>query len=283
MSPLSPPDLAYVALGTCPAIGAKTFARLLEAFAHAPQAILQADSARLKQVKGIGDKIAHAIRQINLEQFQPRYETWLENGVQVLTPSHPDYPERLRPLPDAPPLLFVLGTLPRYQHGVAIVGTRTPDAISRFRAHAVGASIATQGDIVISGLALGIDHAAHAGALSVATGGTLAILGNGILNPYPPANRPLARAIIEQGGALICECPPDAEPNRNALIARNRLISGMSDRVVIVQSSLQSGTMHTIRFAEAQQRRIFTFDHPATGNRALIEKGVPTLPDDYGR
>jgi DNA processing protein len=280
---MPPPDLAYIALGICPALGAKTLSLLLETFGKSPQAILQADIPTLKQVKGIGDKIAHAIQQIDLEQLKPRYEQWLASGVQVLTMDDSRYPDRLRTFDNAPHLLFVLGNLSTYAHGVAIVGTRTPDAISLSRAHYLGAMIASQGDVVISGLALGIDQSAHHGALSVKSGGTIAILGNGILNPYPPNHQALAHAIIERGGALICECPPDAEPNRIALITRNRLISGMSDRVVVVQSSLQSGTMHTIRFAEEQHRRIYTFNHPATGNRALIEKGVPILPDEYGR
>jgi DNA processing protein len=283
VSSFQPPDLAYMALSTCPLIGVKTFALLLEAFNHSPQAILQADIETLQHIKGIGFKTAQAIQMIDLEQFNRRFEGWLAGGIQIITPDDRRYPDRLRSLTDAPHILFLLGEMPVYQHGVAIVGTRSPDPISRSRAHVLGAMIASQGDQVISGLALGIDQSAHQGALSQTTGGTVAVLGNGILNPYPPPNRNLANAIIKQGGALICECPPDAEPSRSALITRNRLISGLSDRVVMVQSSLQSGTMHTIRFAEEQNRPLYTFNHPASGNCALIERGCPTLPDDLGK
>lgn len=282
MSSIPPANMAYVALATCPAVGAKTFALLLEAFQHSAPDILQADSKTLQQIKGIGAKTAEAIQQIDIEQFKPRFDDWLERGIQVITPSDPRYPERLRTLSDAPVVLFMLGKIPTYQHGVAIVGTRSPDQTSLARANYLGAMIASQGDIVISGLAVGVDQSAHHGALSVEAGKTIAILGNGILSPYPPSNRQLAQVIIEREGALLCECAPDAEPHRVALITRNRIISGMSDRVVVVQSSLQSGTMHTIRFAEEQNRRLFTFNHPATGNQSLIEKGVPTLPDNYG-
>lgn len=282
MSSFPIPDIAYIALGICPALGAKTFNLLLDAFAHSPQAILQADIHTLQQIKGIGMKTAQAIQQIDAEPIKRRLDHWLERGVQIITPADVRYPERLRTLTDAPHLLFALGAVPVYQHGVAIVGTRSPDPISLSRATRLGGMIASQGDVVISGLALGIDQAAHQGALSAGTGQTIAILGNGILNPYPTANQSLAQAIIEHNGMLLCECPPDAEPNRIALITRNRLISGMSDRVVMVQSSLQSGTMHTIRFAEEQNRRLFTFNHPASGNRALIQKGIPVLPDQFG-
>ena len=133
--------------------------------------------------------------------------------------------------------------------------------------------------VVVSGLALGVDRSAHVGALAYPEGTTLAVLGSGVLQVYPYANIPLAKAIAARG-ALVSEVAPDARPNPASLVARNRLISGLSEGLIVVESSIDGGAMHAARRALEQGRTVYAVDNAASGNRALLDAGAtPITPD----
>ena len=277
-------DVAWVGLSLCKHLGGKTFKALLEQFDDDLNAILKADVKTLRQVPGIGPKIAAAIQAVDLGAVEKRLIHWQRAGVKVYTWDDTDYPRLLRALPDAPPTLFVRGHLPdlRTLPGgmFAVIGTRSPQAESVVLAKHIGITVATASGAVISGLARGIDSAAHMGALAVRDGVTIAVLGNGILNPYPPENRRKADAILARNGALVCEVAPDAAPGAPGLVARNRLITGLSDTVIVVESAADGGAMHAARFASAQGKRILTTDIDASGNQALIAAGAQVLNAD---
>jgi DNA processing protein len=128
-------------------------------------------------------------------------------------------------------------------------------------------------------MALGIDSAAHIGALACLGGVTTAVLGSGVLNVYPPGNRALAEA-IRQRGALLSEVHPDAQPKPSTLVARNRIISGLCEAVIVVETESDGGAMHAARRAIDQGRRVYTLESDASGNRALIEAGASVIKPD---
>ena len=142
----------------------------------------------------------------------------------------------------------------------------------------LASKLARHGYTVVSGLALGVDTAAHTGALA-GPGRTIAALGSGILNVYPEANQTLAARILDCG-ALIGELHPLWSANAQRLVARNRIISGLSQAVILVESHVDGGAMHTARFAAEQSRPVYTFDLPASGNQALIRRGAISLKHD---
>lgn len=178
-------------------------------------------------------------------------------GAHVLTDTMPEFPKRLRQIPDAPDILFVRGKLPPEDApAVAIVGSRHDTRYGREQTLKIAKALAENGVTIISGLARGIDTAAHEGALQ-GGGRTLAVLGNGIERIYPPENQDLAQRILNQGGAIISEFAPAAEPLPFHFPIRNRIISGLSDAVLLIEARLKSGTASTVSHALAQGREVF--------------------------
>lgn len=271
-------DPAWVALSLTKHLGGKTLRALLQHFDHNLPAILAADVAALRQVPGVGPKIAQAIREIDVDTTARAIERWQEEGVRILTWDDAAYPRSLRGLEDAPPTLFVVGRLPDFRRRMAyaVVGTRQPTPQSCQITERISAELADRGHIVVSGLAAGIDTIAHMGALAVPTGSTVAVLGGGILNVYPPSNRELAQAINGRG-ALICEVSPDAEVGAPGLVARNRLITGLCEGLIVVETGVGGGAMHAARFAKIQNKRIYAVDNAASGNRQLIADGAAII------
>lgn len=253
-------------------LGGKTFRALLAHFQDDLDAIFAADEVELRQVRGIGQKISQAILALDLTQIVRRMEQWLSCGVNIISWDEAVYPANLKKLEDAPPTLFYRGVLSDAYTGYAIVGTRNPTQASMREANQLGSSLTQQGNIVVSGLAHGIDKSAHIGALAV-EGVTYAILGSGILNIYPQQNEPLAEAILGYKGALICEVAPDASVSTAGLVARNRLIIGMCEALIVVESGIDGGAMHAVRFARHQNKPVYTFPISATGNQAILKDG----------
>jgi DNA processing protein len=273
-------DLAWIALSLTGRIGGKTLRALLQHFDGDVQAVLRAETAELRAVHGIGPKIAQSIRQLDLAQVEQALRRWQQQDVRVLTLDEPAYPGRLRALPDAPPTLFVRGDWrPEQAHMVALVGTRNPTAESRKIAQNLSSLLVERGYTIISGLALGIDAAAHMGALALPQGYTFGVLGCGVLNIYPPAHQQLAEAVMRRG-ALLAEVNPDAPPSSSALVARNRIISGFSDTVIVVETTAEGGAMHAARFAQAQGRAVYALDIPASGNQAILAQGGCAIAPD---
>jgi DNA processing protein len=178
------------------------------------------------------------------------------HGVTILADSDPTYPRLLRDIPDPPAVLFVLGRMIDEDGlAIAIVGTRHATHYGLRQAERLGAELARAGFAVVSGLARGIDAAAHRGALG-AGGRTLAVLGSGVLNLYPPEHEKLGGEVAERG-ALLSEAPPLAAPHSGAFPQRNRIISGLSLGTIIVEAGEHSGALITARHALEQNRDVF--------------------------
>ena len=283
MTPGNPTARAQiVALSLIPGLGGKTLDRLVAHFG-AVDAVLQASERDLIAVPRIGPRLAAAIRAVDLARTCAEIDRWQAAGIVLLLREDAAYPAALKLLADAPPVLFWRGNPPPLPDApaVAVVGTRQPGPQARDLAQTLAAEIAAQGGIVVSGLAAGIDTAAHQVALR-AGGITLAVLGCGVRVPYPPDNRPLAHQIAAHGG-LLAEVHPDAGPNSAALVARNRLISGLSRAVIVVEAGATSGSLHASRFALSQGRSVYALDSDSAGNRLLLNAGAQPLPLEPSR
>jgi DNA processing protein len=202
-------------------------------------------------------------------------------GAEMLTQADPRFPAQLRQIPYPPSYLFIKGTLePEDALALALVGTRGPSYYGLKTCRALARALVGRGVTVVSGLARGIDTAAHQGALE-AGGRTLAVLGCGLDVVYPPENRQLYRKIPEHG-ALISEFFPGTPPEAKNFPLRNRLISGLSLGVVVVEAGLQSGTQITVRHALDQGREVFAVPGPidsptSAGPHHLIQAGAKLI------
>jgi DNA processing protein len=202
--------------------------------------------------------------------------------VQVLTLFDDGYPENLRQIEAPPPVLYVRGALqPNDTWAVAIVGTRRASVYGREVAHTLSRDLAANGITVVSGLALGVDTVAHKTTVEH-QGRTIAVLGSSVDQIYPPENRGLAQSIVENG-ALVSEYPLGTRPDANNFPPRNRIISGLSRGVVIVEAGERSGALITAKFAAEHGRDVFAVPgsilHPGSaGCNALIAQGaIPLL------
>jgi DNA processing protein len=265
----------WVALGTLPGVGGSTLRRLLARFGSL-DAILAAGEAELLAVARIGPRTAAALRQADVPAAERLLYQLSNEGISTLTWDDADYPTPLRELRDAPPVLFVRGGwTPADACAIAIVGTRTPTPAAAQAAARLAAEMAGRGVSVVSGLAIGVDTAAHRGALA-AGGRTLAILGSGLHKIHPRSNADLAETIAGQG-ALLSEWHPDCKPAPAQLVARNRLISALSLWTVIVESGVAGGSMRAAEFARRQGRVVAAVPGSA-GAEALLAAGA--LPID---
>ncbi|MEZ4667194.1 MAG: DNA-processing protein DprA [Anaerolineae bacterium] len=258
----------------------KTLKALLSHFGNDPQAILNADEKSLQEVPGIGPKITRNIKTIDIKLVEKAIMNWKRTGVRALPFYDDDYPPRLRLLDDAPPTIFVRGKWnPNPSKTVAIVGTRQPTEIARKFAQNLSTLLVEQGHAIISGMAIGIDSAAHFGALIQPQGYTFAVLGCGVNRIYPPEHERLANVIMQRG-AILSEINPSNTTSPSQLVARNRIISGLSDALVVVETEIDGGAMYAARFAGQQGKPIFTVESPSSGNRFLIDNGVSTIDWD---
>jgi DNA processing protein len=217
--------------------------------------------------------------------------------IRVVTPTDATYPRRLMAIELPPPALFVRGSLDSLaaEHVVAVVGTRRPSPTGRRVASRIGAALAKAGATVVSGLAVGIDGAAHA-AVVAEQAPTVAFIGGGHARLFPRAHDRLADAIVATGGAVASEYAPRVEPSKGTFPQRNRLISGSADAVVVVEAGARSGALVTASWALEQGRECFVvpgpIDAPTSAgcngflrdwhDLARIVSGVPQLLDDLG-
>jgi len=275
---INPGDIrAWLILQQAPGIGCTRLRQLLHKFGTVND-IVSASVSQLTTVKGIGAKTAHAICHPELEQIE-RSLAWLQQNDHHFIPiSCGDYPNQLAAIDDAPIALFVKGKKHSLsQPQIAIVGSRNPDRYGTEAAHNFAAALAQCGITVTSGLALGIDGAAHRGALNGA-GDSIAVLATGLDYIYPRQHRDLAQQIAQQG-CLVTEqslgCPPKA-----ALFPRrNRIISGLSLGCLVLQASLRSGSLITAHAALEQGREVFalpgSINNPLSkGCHQLIRQGA---------
>jgi DNA processing protein len=205
-------------------------------------------------------------------------------GVNVLWPTKSDFPVRLRTIPNPPLILFSLGDSTILNgDSVAVIGTREPTDFGVRSARKIARTLAEQGWVIVSGLAEGCDTAGHEGCLDGA-GRTVAALAHGFGRIYPASNKGLAERIISHGGCLITEYPPGQPPTRGSFVERDRLQSGLSLGVIVIETDVKGGTMHTVRHAIEQSRPIAAVSHPekmksepkAQGNRLLVAEGHAT-------
>lgn len=270
----------WIAFNQVPGIGPARLAALIDVCGSV-EAAWKAPIQRLKEA-GLDRRSLESLlvmrRSLDLDAAWQRV---VQSGVRVYTWDDDDYPENLRQVPLSPPLIFAQGELVEEDRlAVALVGTRQASAYGREVARGLARELAHNGVTVVSGLALGIDATAHEAALE-AGGRTIAVLGSGVDQIYPAKNRKMALAMIQQGG-LISEYPLGTRPEANNFPPRNRIISGLSLAIVVVEAGQRSGALITAKFAAEQGRDVFAvpgsiLQPSSAGCNALIQEGALPL------
>ncbi len=282
---MSSPELterqALLVLNALPNIGPITLHRLLDELGGDPRAVLAASPRRLEAVKGVGPVIAASIAGWR-EHFDVarEEERMARSGADFLTARDAVYPRLLKEIHDPPIGLYRRGRYDLGAPGVAIVGSRRTTLYGQSVAKRFGAELARLGFCVVSGLARGIDTAAHEGALSV-NGRTVAVLGCGIDIIYPPENLDLFRR-IEATGAVLSEFPFSRRADRQSFAMRNRIVSGLCEATIVVESDVSGGAMITARFAGEQGRLLFAVpgridQNTSAGCHQLIRDGATLM------
>ena len=278
---------AFLALTLLPRIGPVTIRRLLDHFAE-PQEVFKASESGLKSVEGIGPATAKVIHgwesHIDLTKEKRRIR---EIGASFVTIREDIYPALLREIHDPPPGLYVLGELlERDRHAVAVVGSRRSTHYGNTCARKISFQLAQAGITVVSGLARGIDTAAHEGAVE-AKGRTIAVIGCGLGKIYPPENADLAKRIAAGHGAVISEFPVDQIPDKTTFPMRNRIVSGLSRGLLVVECPAWSGAMITANLAAEHGRNVYAVPGPidrtsSEGCHKLLKDGAKlvTSADD---
>lgn len=278
---MTPEELsAWLRLLLTPGVGNDTARRLLAAFGS-PEAVWQQAPSALRAATS--PRIAEALASVpaELDESLSRVQAWLAEGADrhVITLGDEAYPPELLQTEDPPLLLYVLGQLPALRHPqrLAIVGSRNPTPQGALNARQFAQALGRAGVCVVSGLALGVDGAAHEGALE-AGAPTLAVVGTGLDRVYPSRHRDLAHRIAAQG-ALISEYPLGTPPLAPNFPKRNRIIAGLSQGTLVVEAALQSGSLITARLAAEQGREVFAIpgsihSPQARGCHALIRQGA---------
>ena len=243
-------------LSLIPGVGPRLRQSLLDHFGSV-DAVFEAPSEALRRVPGVGPKTAKAIaRALDEIDVEAEIEHCRQLGISLVARASDAYPSWLREIPDPPEVLFVRGQLePRDRMAVAVVGTRHASPYGVQQARRLAGQLARCGLTIVSGLARGIDAAAHRSAIE-AGGRTLAVLAGGLERIYPPEHAGLADEVTA-AGALLSEMPPRFRPLAGMFPQRNRLISGLSLGVVVVEAATRSGALITARHACEQGREVF--------------------------
>jgi DNA processing protein len=251
-----PALLDAVRLSLVDGVGPITRQALIARFGS-PSAVFHAAPSELREVPGVGPKtLTSLLKARHDDAAASELARCREQGVSVLVPEHPDFPRPLATIPDPPGVLFLRGALePGDALSVAIVGTRHATSYGLRHAERFAGALARAGYAVVSGLARGIDAAAHRGALA-AGGRTLAVLGSGVLNVYPPEHKTLADEVVAQG-AVLSESPPLAPPLAHAFPQRNRIVTGLCLGVLVIEAGEHSGALISARHAMEQGREVF--------------------------
>ena len=267
----------WFALKSVPLVGNVTFLRLLAHFGT-PERALRASAEELSRVKGVSGGAAAAILSHDYQSHAgAECEKVAGSGAVVVDILSKRYPRLLMEIPDPPPYFYLLGELQGSETAVAVVGSRRASQYGLCTATRLARDLAAQGVTVVSGMARGIDTAAHWGAVK-AGGRSIAVLGCGIDVVYPPENGALHRALA-QAGALISEFPMGAAPLSENFPRRNRIISALSKGVLVVEAGEASGSLITARYALEQGREVFAVPGNVTcsgsrGVNGLIKEGA---------
>lgn len=267
----------WFALRSVPLVGNVVFRRLLERFGT-PDRALKASEEELAAVRGVTAATAASIKGHDYRREAEREcEAVARGGVRVVTCLAEEYPRLLLEIPDPPPLLYVKGEVMREEPAVAVVGARRASTYGRTTTERLAAALAEQGITVVSGMARGIDTAAHNGTLKVGGRG-IGVLGCGLDVVYPPENRPLFETLIERG-ALVSEFPMGTAPLAENFPRRNRIISGLARGVLVVEAAENSGSLITAQMALEQGRDVYAVpgnisSAVSRGTNRLIKEGA---------
>jgi DNA processing protein len=268
---------ALISLNLIPDFGTISLKKLLEFFAK-PENILRAPQDKLIAVSGIGQNIAEKIHSLKKEDLDRELALAKKHGLKIMTIDDKDYPQNLKNIPDPPIVLYLKGEIRKEDIiSVAIVGSRRASFYGLSNAEKFAADLSGKGFTVVSGMARGIDAAAHKGALKQA-GRTIAVMGSGFNHIYPPDNKKLFEEIAGNG-AVVSEFPIDTEPKKLNFPRRNRLISGLALGVLVVEAAQNSGALITADFALEQGREVFALPGKidsctSFGTNELLKQGA---------
>jgi DNA processing protein len=269
--------LPWFALKDVPGVGNLLFKRLIACF-KSPEGALTASLQDLCRVEGVSQRLAAAIQSYRIsDTIRTELDLAEKKGYSVVTLADPDYPQLLLEIPDPPPYLYVYGRLPGSIRNIAVVGSRNATEYGLSATRQLCRDLCRFKMTVVSGMARGIDTAAHTGAIS-AGGKTIAVLGSGLSQVYPAENRTLYHKIAENG-AVISEFALNAGPDAHHFPVRNRIISGICLGTVIVEATKNSGSLITARLAAEQGREVFAVpgnihSFKSTGTHSLIKQGA---------
>ncbi|UCF80448.1 MAG: DNA-processing protein DprA [Acidobacteriota bacterium] len=276
-------DLAsLMALHSVEGVGDTFLRRLLDEF-ETPKAVFRASVKELLRVERLPEKTARAVRSGRGEaerEAERRVAAAKKAGARILAWHEESYPRLLKEMDDFPSFLYVRGDADvlAQERAMAVVGTRRATSYGKKMAHDVAFELARRGVSIVSGLARGVDSAAHRAALEAEGGTTVAVLGCGIDRAYPPENRDLMTEITKRG-AVVTEFPPGAPPESTHFPKRNRIIAGLGQGVLVVEAPRRSGALITAKWAEEYNRSVFAVPGPATspasqGCNLLLKKGA---------
>jgi DNA processing protein len=272
---------SWIALSLVPEVGNVTFRKLLALFGT-PEAVFHASREHLAGIEGIGERRATNIKQFSDWREVEKQLSRLQNmSGRVISFQSPEYPTMLRQVEDAPVLLYVKGTIQdEDRFSIAVVGSRNITPYGRVMTERLSSELSAAGFTIVSGMARGIDTFAHMSAIR-SEGRTIAVLGSGIDKPYPSENRGLMERIAGSG-YVASEFPLGTKPNRENFPRRNRLISGLSLGVVVVEAAAGSGALITASSALEQNREVFAVPGNVTspnsaGTNELIQRGAKLI------
>jgi DNA processing protein len=272
---------SWLALSTVPNVGPIRFVSLVKHFGS-PEAVLSAPQKNLADLPDIGPVTASSIKgNVDWKLVEKQLKLMEKNQVRLLTFKDDAYPENLKSIYDPPPFLFIKGEIERGdQNAIAIVGARAASTYGNQTAQKIGRELAKRGITIVSGLAWGIDSIGHSSALEE-NGRTVAVFGSGLDVIYPPQNRKLAERIM-QNGALVSEFPMGTKPEKQNFPRRNRLISGLSLGVVVIEAGAKSGALLTAQHALEQNREVFAVPgnigtKTSEGTNRLIKEGAKLI------
>ena len=268
----------WIALSDVPDIGPVTAKKLLAIYKK-PEAVFKAPYKELANIRGIGTAKAKNIKGYSeWGKIDAQLKKLDATGIKMVTFSNEDYPETLKNIEDAPIVLYIKGTIQKEdRYAVAVVGSRKYSPYGKLAAEKLSSELSSMGFTIVSGMARGIDTLAHTAAVK-SGGRSIAVLGSGIDVPYPPENRGLMEK-LSGSGCVISEFPPGTLPERENFPKRNRIISGLSLGVLVVEATADSGSLITATYAVEQGKEVFAVpgninSANSKGTNDLIKKGA---------
>ena len=259
-------------------LGSKRKLKLLELYKN-PEGIYKLTKEELININGIGEAIANDIIISKNEKILNYHIKYMkENNIKIININEREYPQALKKIYDPPISLYVKGHIEKLNNkNIGIVGCRECTTYGKKSAEYFSYNLSKQNINIVSGLAKGIDSYAHLGSLN--TGNTIAVLGNGLDMIYPKENLELANEIIKRGGTIISEYPCGTKPDKMKFPARNRIISGISSGIIVIEAKEKSGTLITVDFALEQGREVFVVPGNinsinSVGTNDLIKQGA---------